>query len=123
MVEEDRRLVDGAIYTAGCVHHSDHGAQYMSLLLGATMRRHGIRPSMGSVASPWDNAVTESLKGIVKSECVHARTFATRDQAAIEIFEYIERFYNRARIHSALGWMSPDEFERAHMEESRPRAA
>lgn len=108
---------------AGCVHHSDHGAQYMSLLLGATMRRHGIRPSMGSVASPWDNAVTESLKGIVKSECVHARTFATRDEAAIEIFEYIERFYNRARIHSALGWMSPDGFERAHMEESRPRAA
>lgn len=58
---------------AGCARHGGHGAQRMSLLLGATMRRHGIRPSMGSVASPWDNAVTESLMGIVKSECVHAR--------------------------------------------------
>ena len=59
---------------------------------------------------------------IVKSECAHARTLATRDEAAIEIFEYIECFYNRARIHSALGWMSPDEFERAYMEEVRLRA-
>ena len=59
---------------------------------------------------------------IVKSECAHARTLATRDEAAIEIFEYIECFYNRARIHSALGWMSPDEFERAYMEEVSLRA-
>lgn len=65
-----------------------------------------------------------SLSGltIVKSECAHARTLATRDEAAIEIFEYIECFYNRACIHSALGWMSPDEFERAYMEEVRLRA-
>lgn len=127
----DAELADDALRMAiarrrppeGCVHHSDHGAQYTSLLLGRTMREHGIRPSMGSVASPWDNAVTESLMGTIKSECVHARTFATRDEAAIEIFEYIECFYNKARIHSALGWMSPDEFERAHMEEDRPRAA
>lgn len=65
-----------------------------------------------------------SLSGltIVKSERAHARTLATRDEAAIEIFEYIECFYNRARIHSALGWMSPDEFERAYMEEVRLRA-
>lgn len=65
-----------------------------------------------------------SLSGltIVKSECAHARTLATCDEAAIEIFEYIECFYNRARIHSALGWMSPDEFERAYMEEVRLRA-
>ena len=65
-----------------------------------------------------------SLSGltIVKSECAHARTLATRDEAAIEIFEYRECFYNRARIHSALGWMSPDEFERAYMEEVSLRA-
>ena len=71
----------------GCIRHSDHGSQYASLLLGKTMRDHGIRPSMGSVASPWDNAVTESLMGIIKSECVHARTFASREEAALEIFE------------------------------------
>lgn len=83
----------------GCVHHSDHGSQYTSLMLGATMREFGIKPSMGSISSPWDNAATESLMGIIKSECVHARTFTTRDEATLEIFEYIECFYNKHRIH------------------------
>lgn len=98
----------------GCVHHSDHGSQYASLMLGATMREFGIRPSMGSISSPWDNAATESLMGIIKSECVHARTYATRDEAALEIFDYIECFYNRRRIHSALGWISPEEYEESY---------
>ena len=57
----------------GCVHHSDHGSQYVSLLLSKTMRENGVRPSMGSISSPWDNAAMESLMGIVKAECVHAR--------------------------------------------------
>lgn len=108
---------------AGCIHHSDHGAQYVSLLLGKTMRESGIRPSMGSISSPWDNAVTESLMGVIKSECVHARTYDTREQAALDIFDYIECFYNRLRIHSALGWLSPAEFEAAHGKKSRPQAA
>ena len=109
----------------GCVHHSDHGAQYVSLLLSKTMREHEIRPSMGSISSPWDNAAMESLMGIVKSECVHARVYATRDEAALDIFEYIEVVYNRARIHSALGYMSPAEFEEANWPdgEGRPKAA
>ena len=97
--------------SSGLIHHSDHGSQYRSLLLGKTMREHGIRPSMGSVASPWDNAPTESFMGILKRECVHRRTFETREQAQLEIFEYIETFYNRLRMHSALGFMSPVEFE------------
>jgi transposase InsO family protein len=125
----DAALADDALGMAiarrvpprGCVHHSDHGSQYASLLLGKTMREHGIRPSMGSVASPWDNAPTESLMGTIKCECVHARTFDSREQAAIEIFEYIECFYNRLRLHSSLGYMSPMEFEEAHAE--RPLAA
>ena len=107
----------------GCIHHSDHGSQYVSLLLGRTMRDAGIRPSMGSISSPWDNAAMESLMGLIKAECVHARTFETRDQAALEIFEYIECFYNRVRIHSALGDLSPEEFEARHMEEAALKAA
>jgi len=109
----------------GCVHHSDHGSQYVSLLLSKTMRENGIRPSMGSISSPWDNAAMESLMGIVKSECVHARTYATREEAALDLFEYIEVVYNRARIHSALGYLSPVEFEEANWPKkgSRPRAA
>ena len=109
----------------GCVHHSDHGSQYVSLQLGRTMRGAGIVPSMGSISSPWDNAAMESLMGLIKAECVHARTFETREQAALEIFDYIECFYNRKRIHSALGYLSPEEFERANWpgEGRRPMAA
>ena len=67
----------------------------------------------------------ESLMGIVKSECVHARVYATRDEAALDIFERIEVIYNRARIHSALGDLSPVEFEEASWpkDEGRPKAA
>ena len=108
---------------AGCIHHSDHGAQYVSLLLGKTMRDAGIRPSMGSISSPWDNAAAESLMGVIKSECVHARTYDSREQAALSLFEYIEVVYNRIRIHSALGWLSPAEFEEMHARENRPEAA
>lgn len=105
----------------GCVHHSDHGSQYASLLLGKTMREAGIEPSMGSISSPWDNAAMESLMGVIKAECVHARTFESRERAALEIFEYIEYFYNRARTHSALGYLSPEEFERANRPEDDRR--
>lgn len=99
--------------------------QYVSLLLSKTMRDNGIRPSMGSTSSPWDNAAMESLMGIVKSECVHARTYATREEAALDLFEYIEVVYNRARIHSALGYLSLAEFEEGNWatDEGRPKAA
>ena len=109
----------------GCAHHNDCGSQYVSLLLSKTMRENGIRPSMGSISSPWDNAAMESLMGIVKSECVHARTYATREESALDLFEYIEVIYNRARIHSALGYLSPAEFEDANWpkENSRSKAA
>ena len=106
----------------GCIHHSDHGSQYVSLLIGKTMREAGIRPSMGSIASPRDNAAMESPMGLVKAECVHARTLETRDQAALEIFDYIERSCNRARIHSALGSLSPEEFEARHAQEAASAA-
>lgn len=109
----------------GCVHHSDHGFQYVSLLLSKTVRERDIPSSMGSISSPWDNAAMEALMGIVKSECVHAQTYATREEAALDLFERIEVVYNRARTHSALGYLSPAEFEEANWpdEEGRPKAA
>lgn len=109
----------------GCVHHSDHGSQCVSLLLSKTMRERGIPSSMGSISSPWDNAAMESLMGIVKPECVRAQTYATREEAALDLFERIEVVYNRARTHSALGYLSPAELEEANWpdEEGRPKAA
>ena len=123
-------LADGALRMAivrrrppgGCIHHSDHGSRYVSLLIGKTMREAGIRPLMGSIASPWDDAAMGSLMGLVKAECVHARTFETRDQAALEIFDYIECSCNRVRIHSALGNLIPEEFEARHAQEAASAA-
>lgn len=75
------------------------------------MGEDGIRPSMGVISPPWDNAAMESPMGLVKAERVHARTFESREQAALEIVEYIECLYDRVRTHSALGYLSPEEFE------------
>lgn len=113
-----RRLADDALKMAvarghppvGCVHHSDHGTQYASLQLGKTMRVAGIVPSMGAIVSPWDNVTMESLMGLVKAECAHARTFESRERVALEIFDHIETFYNRIRTHSAPGYLSLEEF-------------
>lgn len=91
----------------GCVHHSDYSAQYASLLPSETMSKHGVRPSIGSISSPWGNAAMGSLTAIVKSECPHAR----------DVFEYIEVVHNRARIHSTLNCMNPAKLEEANWPE------
>lgn len=107
----------------GCVHHGGHGSRYASLLLGGTMRDAGIEPSTSSISSPWGNAAMESLMGPIKAECAHARTFETRGRASLEIFECIEAFYNRVRIHSALGNLSPAESGARHREGAALNAA
>lgn len=96
---------------AGRIHRSEHGSRYVSLRPGRTMGENGIGPSMGAISPPWDNAAMESLMGPVRAGCVHARTFESREQAALEIFEYIECLYDRVRTHSALGCLGPEEFE------------
>ncbi len=102
----------------GLIHHSDRGSQYRSRLLEATMRACGIVPSMGAIGAPWDNAVTESLISTIKRECVGRQVYETRQEAMLSIFEYIEGFYNRERIHTSLGGMSPEEFERQKLWET-----
>lgn len=89
-----------------------------------TLRRRGVRTSRKRAARivaeygrhgvAGGNASTEPLMGVIESECVHARTFATREEATVEIFGHVERFYSKRRTHSALGWLSPDEFESEH---------
>lgn len=109
----------------GCAHRSDHGSRHASLLLGKAMREAGIEPSTGSISSPWGNAAMEPPMGPIKAGCVHARAFESRGRAAPGILGCIECFYSRARAHSALGYLGPEEFERANRPEDdrRLRAA
>lgn len=74
--------------------------------------QHGIRPSIESIFSPWDNVAAEFPTGTVRSECVHVQTPVPREEAPLGVSEYVECFYNKVHIHSTAGWMSPDEFER-----------
>jgi putative transposase len=98
---------------AGLVAHSDRGSQYASEHYQRLLASHGITCSMSRRGDCWDNAPMESFFASLKKELVHGAGFATRAEARAELFEYIEVFYNRIRRHSALGYRSPDEFERA----------
>jgi putative transposase len=96
---------------AGLLHHSDRGVQYASEDYRHLLDRHQMEPSMSGRGDCWDNACAESFWGTLKTELVHHQHYATRAQARQSIFEYIEVFYNRQRLHSALGYQSPEVFE------------
>jgi putative transposase len=96
----------------GLVHHSDHGTQYTSRAFAERLERAGIRPSMGSLRSAYDNAVVESFFATLKREHAHGRRFTTIEGARSSIGGWIEGFYNAHRRHSALHYLSPVEFER-----------
>ena len=95
------------------LHHSDQGSQYTSAAYQSALTDWHIQPSMSRVGNCYDNAVAESFFGTLKAECV-TRQFATHAQARTTIFEYIEVWYNRQRLHSSLGYLSPVEFEQQH---------
>ena len=102
----------------GLIHHSDRGGQYTSLAVGRTLRESGIAASMGSRGDAYDNAACESVMSTIKCELVNRRSFKSRDEARMACFDYIECFYNPRRRHSALGYLSPLEFERRHAEQA-----
>jgi transposase InsO family protein len=96
----------------GLVHHSDRGSQYASGDYQAVLAAEGIVCSMSRRGNCWDNAVAESFFATLKVELVHDASWATRQTARAELFEYIEVFYNGQRRHSSLGYLSPRAFER-----------
>jgi len=98
----------------GLLWHSDRGSQYASESHRALLKQHGIRQSMSRKGNCWDNAVSESFFHTLKTEQVHHQTYQTRAEARQAIFEYIEVFYNRERLHSANGYMSPVDYELQH---------
>lgn len=94
----------------GLLHHSDQGSQYTSEVYQQVLRACQCDVSMSRVGNCYDNAPIESFFGTLKAECARTR-FASRAQARTAIFEYIEAWYNRCRLHSGLGYRSPAEFE------------
>ncbi|HEX2988036.1 MAG TPA: IS3 family transposase [Chloroflexota bacterium] len=96
---------------AGLLHHSDRGIQYASDAYQQLLQAHRMEASMSRRGDCWDNACAESFWGTLKTELVNHEHYASRDAARQSIFEYIEVFYNRNRLHSSLGYQSPEAFE------------
>jgi len=127
----NRQLVIGALQMAlkarrpesGLLHHSDRGSQYASHDYRKMLEEAGCVCSMSRKGNCWDNAPVESFFATLKRELIHGRRFQTREQARSEIFEFIEAWYNRKRRHSALGYMSPAEYEMKMTKESQAIAA
>ncbi len=100
----------------GLIHHSDRGSQYTSLEFGRRCKKAGIVASMGSTGDCYDNALCESFFASLETELIDRSVFRDHAEARTAVFDYIECFYNRRRRHSALGYLSPTEFERRHAE-------
>ena len=96
--------------SAGLLHHSDRGGQYASVAYVRLLANQVTR-SMSRSGNVYDNAPMESFFASLKSELVHGRRFRTREEARRAIFDYIEVFYNRKRLHSSLGYLTPVQFE------------
>ena len=113
------KLVEDALDSAvlsrkpafGLLHHSDRGVQYTSGRYRQLLDLHGMIASMSRTGNCYDNAVVESFWGKLKTEMIYHRKFATREEAKAAVFEYIEVFYNRQRLHAALEYQSPVQFE------------
>lgn len=117
----ETKLVTGALKQAlyrrmpkeGLMHHSDRGSQYTSAEFKELTQMHGIRLSMSAKGHCYDNAVAESFFHTLKTEETHLKRYRTREEAKLGIFEYVEVFYNRERLHSTIGYVSPEGFELA----------
>ena len=108
------RAVDRRQPESRLIFHSDRGRQYDSQEVRSLLDQHNMRPSMGETGSCYDNAVTESFFHTLKTEHTFFERYQTREEARHSIFQYIEVFYNRQRLHSTIGNLSPWQFEQQH---------
>jgi transposase InsO family protein len=95
----------------GLIFHSDRGVQYASTCYRQALAHFRFRQSMSRKGDPYDNAVAENFFSCLECECVYLQNFATRNDAKIAVFRYIEAFYNPIRPHSGIGWLAPNVFE------------
>lgn len=100
----------------GTIHHSDQGCQYAALAFGRRLRESGLQASMGSVGDCFDNAMAEAFFATLETELIDRSTFRNRTEARIAVFDFIETFYNKTRRHTAIGNLSPVEFEKRWLE-------
>ena len=96
------------------IHHSDQACQYTSIEFGHRLKESGIRPSMGTVADCYDNAMCESFFATLECEHLAKNKFKTRQDARMSVFEFIEGFYNPTRRHSSVDYLSPVQYEQLH---------
>jgi transposase InsO family protein len=99
----------------GLIHHTDQGATYTSVAYQRQVSQSGLVASMSRKGNCYDNAVVESFFSTLKNELVHDHEFHTREEAQVAVFEFIEVFYNRQRLHQSLGYLSPVQFEAARV--------
>jgi transposase InsO family protein len=116
-----RMALSRRVVQPGLVHHSDRGSQYASGDYTDLLKAHGIDISMSRKANPWDNAACESFMKTLKYEEVHRNEYRDLDDARSSIAEFLEKVYNNKRLHSALGYLPPAEFEAKHKNEAASR--
>ena len=112
----------GRVVKPGLVHHSDRGSQYASSDYIGVLKENGVRISMSRKGNPWDNAACESFMKTLKYEEVHRHEYRDLAEARSEIGTFLDTIYNRKRLHSALGYLPPVEFE-VHLAAQRKDAA
>jgi putative transposase len=123
VVDAARMAVWRRQLTGRVIHHSDQGAQYVSGAFDRTIQEAKlIDLSMGSVGDAYDNAMVESFFATIKTELLDRRSWPTRQEARLAIYEYIEGWYNPRRRHSALGYRSPADYEKIHRKETAQAA-
>jgi transposase InsO family protein len=111
VIEALREALESRSISKGIIFHSDQGVQYASEEFKKILKNNGILQSMSRRGNCYDNAVTESFFHTLKTELVYFENYKTKQEARTSIFEYIEVFYNRKRIHSSIGYLTPEEFE------------
>jgi putative transposase len=119
LVLEALNMAAGQRSTEKTVHHSDQGTQYTAIDFGKRCRTEGVRPSVGSRGDCYDNAMCESFFATLECELVERETYATCSEARLSIFTFIEGWYNPHRLHSALDYRSPMQYEQEYYSEER----